>query len=137
MWSLRKLRGLRKVDAAAGSDARCDMARHLARLILLGVYTGTRSRALMQLRWIPSTTGGWVDLDNGIIHRRGQGVAETSKRQPMVKIPARWREADRKFGASYVVHVQGDGMSGGRIVGRDPAHPSPHGGDVADAGWRG
>ena len=110
-------RWLTRTEVAALTLAawRNDMARHLARLILLGVYTGTRSRALMQLRWIPSTTGGWVDLENGIIHRRGQGVAETSKRQPVVKIPApllphltRWREVDRKFGATHVVHFQGE-----------------------------
>lgn len=109
-WLSRK-----EVAALLFAAWRNDHARHLARLILLGVYTGTRSRALMGLRWIPSTKGGWVDLENGVIHRRGQGVAETRKRQPVMKIPAallphleRWREADRKLGVTHVVHFQGE-----------------------------
>ena len=69
---------------------------------------------MMHLRWIPSTAGGWVDLDAGVIHRRGQGVAESKKRQPVMKIPApllphlkRWRDADRKASVTYVIHFQG------------------------------
>lgn len=108
----------RDVAALLRAAWRNDLARHLARLILIGVYTGTRSGAMMQLRWVPSTAGGWADLENGVIHRRGQGVAETSKRQPVLPIPTklvphlkRWRDADRKLGYIHVVHFQGESVT--------------------------
>lgn len=74
---------------------------HVARIILIGVYTGTRSGAMLDLSWYPSTVGGWVDLDNGILHRRGDLEGETTKRRPSVPIHdrllphlRRWRTLD-------------------------------------------
>lgn len=63
--------------------------RHLARFVLIGLYTGTRSGAVKALRWMPNTTGGWVDLDRGVMHRRGSEEAETSKRRPPVRLGRR------------------------------------------------
>jgi hypothetical protein len=37
---------------------------------MIGLYSGTRIDAMLRLRWLPSPEGGWVDVDNGIIHRR-------------------------------------------------------------------
>jgi integrase len=34
--------------------------RHMVRMILLGVYTGSRPGALLKLRWLPSIEGGWL-----------------------------------------------------------------------------
>lgn len=62
---------------------------HLARFILIGLYTGTRSGAIMGLRWMPNTTGGWVDFDRQILHRRGRNVGETKKRQPQMRVNPR------------------------------------------------
>lgn len=74
---------------------------HLSRFILIGLYTGTRSGAICSLSWLPSTATGWVDLDQGVLHRSGSGQRETKKRQPPVKLPARliahmrrWRRHD-------------------------------------------
>lgn len=85
-------------------------AKHLARYILTAVYTGTRSDAIMRLRFMPNTAGGWVDTETGTMHRRGIGVAETKKRQPIIPIPRpllahlkRWKQN----GARYVVEVDG------------------------------
>lgn len=41
--------------------------RHLARFILIGLYTGTRHDAMLRLQWMPNTTGGWFDLEAGIL----------------------------------------------------------------------
>lgn len=65
------------------------MCSHAARFILLGLYTGTRHAAILGVRWIPSTDSGWVDLERGVLHRRGGGVTETSKRQPPVRLGRR------------------------------------------------
>lgn len=63
--------------------------RHAARFILLGIYTGTRSGAMLAIQWLPNTAGGWVDLDRGVIHRRGQGEVESKKRKPPARLGKR------------------------------------------------
>ena len=63
--------------------------RHVARFILLGLYTGTRHDAILRLRWLPSVDAGWIDLDAGLIYRRGAGESESSKRRPPVPISPR------------------------------------------------
>jgi integrase len=54
---------------------------HLARFILVGLYTGTRHEAILQLRWHANTWGGWIDLERGVLYRRGHGDLETNKRR--------------------------------------------------------
>ena len=85
-------------------------SRHLARFILVALYTGTRSRAILGLRFMPHTSGGWVDTESGLMYRRGTGEAETKKRTPTVPIPrsllAHMRRWERN-GARYVVEVDG------------------------------
>lgn len=93
---------------------------HTARFILLGLYTGTRHGALLGLQWMPNTLGGWVDLERGVMHRRGQGVTESKKRQPPTKLNKRlmahlrrWRRIDaaardrasRAAGQSVATHL--------------------------------
>lgn len=96
---------------AARRIPRC---QHVVRLILIGVYSGTRPGATMALRWIPSTTGGWIDLDSETLHRRAIGKKQTKKLQPPVRIHRRllphlrrWREADMAKGITNVVHYFG------------------------------
>jgi len=54
---------------------------HVARQLLIGVYTGTRPGAILKLMWMPSPIGGWFDLDAGVLHRRGMEARRTKKRQ--------------------------------------------------------
>lgn len=85
-------------------------SRHLARFILIAVYTGTRSDALLRLRYMPNTEGGWVDTEAGMLHRRGIGEAETTKRRPPVPIPRHLLAHLRRWercGNRYVVEVGG------------------------------
>lgn len=93
-----------------------EAARALQRFILLGIYTGTRSGALRRLGWLPNTLGGHIDVDAGVIHRRGDDEDETKKRRPTVRIPerlagflARWRKQDMggKKPIAYVIHYRG------------------------------
>jgi integrase len=88
---------------------------HLSRFILIGLYTGTRSRALLGLSWLPSTHTGWVDLNAEIIYRRGDEQRKTNKQQTPHPIPSRllphlrrWHRADSKFGIKHVTHYQGE-----------------------------
>ena len=72
---------------------------HVARFILIALGTGTRHDASLNLRWGVNSAGGWVDLDAGLVYRRGEGQAETRKRRTPVpmsrKLTAharRWRQ---------------------------------------------
>jgi integrase len=62
--------------------------RHLARFILLGLYTGTRHDAILRLQWMPNTIGGWIDLKAGVLYRRPIGAVERGKRRPPASHPA-------------------------------------------------
>jgi integrase len=89
-------------------------SRHVARLLLIGVYSGTRPGAILKLKWMPSPAGGWFDLDNGVLHRRGLGARQSKKRAPPARIHARllphlfrWRDHDLARGIVNVIHYQG------------------------------
>jgi len=97
--------------------------RHIVRLLFIGVYTGTRLSAILGLQWMPNTTGGWIDLERGVIHRKAMGerVAH-NKRKTAVKIAPRllrllkaWKREDTGQNEDglpvclrYVVHFGGE-----------------------------
>ncbi|MCH9751085.1 MAG: site-specific integrase [Alphaproteobacteria bacterium] len=96
---------------AARRRHRC---RHITRLLLIGIYTGTRPGATRVLQWRPSTTGGWFDLDSETLHRRAIGKKKSKKLAPPARIHARllphlkrWRAADLAQGIPYVIHYYG------------------------------
>lgn len=71
---------------------------HVARFILIGLYTGTRHESILRMRWGVNSDGGWFDLQTGIMHRRGEGQRDTKKRRTPAPIPGnllphlhRWR----------------------------------------------
>jgi integrase len=64
-------------------------SHHVARFILIGLYTGTRHEANLSMRWGVNSKGGWFDLDRGVMYRRGEGQVETNKRRVPAPIPDR------------------------------------------------
>jgi integrase len=64
-------------------------AHHVARFILVGLYTGTRAGAICGAALMPTVGRGYVDLDAGVFYRRAIGSRETKKRQPPVRLPPR------------------------------------------------
>jgi len=91
--------------------------RHVARFILISIYTGTRSQSILGLRWVASTTNGWFDLDATRLYRRGTSQLETKKRQPVARIHRRllphlrrWQRQDKSLGIAAVVHYQGQAV---------------------------
>lgn len=68
---------------------RFKISRHVARFILIGIYTGTRHDAILRLRWKRNPSGGHIDLSAGVLYRRPDGAVETAKRRPPVPLPAR------------------------------------------------
>jgi integrase len=63
--------------------------RHLARFILIGLYTGTRAAAIASASPLQSLGRSYVDLDRGIYFRLARVARETNKRQPPAPIPPR------------------------------------------------
>jgi integrase len=81
---------------------------HLARLILLGLHTGSRLNVMLQLRW------DWIDFARGVMLRRQPGTVESKqKKTPPVRLGRRilahlrrWRRLDSPR-CPYVVHYDG------------------------------
>ena len=97
--------------AALIRAARQRGSHHLARYILIGLYTGTRKSAALSLQWIPNFTGGHVDLEAGRMYRKSAVAVESNKRRPSIKMPRRllahmkcWRADTRQF----VIEWRGD-----------------------------
>lgn len=63
--------------------------RHVARFILIALYTGTRHQAITDLGWYESDDTGWLDPLKGIIHRAGRAERKTRKRRDASRIPDR------------------------------------------------
>lgn len=63
--------------------------RHLARFILIGLYTGSRAAAIAAASPHKGAGRSYVDLDEGIFYRLPEGEAESNKRRPPVPIPPR------------------------------------------------
>lgn len=81
---------------------------HLKRFILIALHTGSRAGVMFALRW------DWIDLDRGIMRRRGPGEADkANKRRPPVKLRRslvaflrRWKRLDGDASA-FVVNFGG------------------------------
>lgn len=63
--------------------------RHVARFVLIGLYTGSRAATIAVSSPHQAEGRGWVDLDRGIYYRKPTGKAATNKRQPPVVLPPR------------------------------------------------
>lgn len=83
-------------------------SQHLARFILIGLYTGTRKDAILRMGFEPNTVGGWFDLDRGIMFRMGGHERSTNKRRTPAPIPrqlkahlARWKASGCQWAVEY------------------------------------
>lgn len=106
-----KERWLEKEEAVRLLNAcRHPKRRHLARFILIGLYTGSRADNILGLQWRRNCQGGWIDLEAGLLYRTAEGEAGSKKRRPTAKLPRqltgharRWR----RDGQQWVVHYEG------------------------------
>jgi integrase len=87
--------------------------RHLARFILIALYTGTRAGAIAKASPNKGDGRSFVDLDRGVFYRLPEGTRPSRKRQPPAPIPGRllahmrrWR--DRKVIADHFVEWNGN-----------------------------
>jgi integrase len=117
-WRYREVQrthcGVRKGQPVA-TDKR--PLRHLARFILIGLYTGTRAGAIASASPFRGEGRSFVDLERGVFYRLAQGRKATKKRQPPAPIPQRllahlrrWAKADMGK-QTYFVEWAGEPVS--------------------------
>jgi integrase len=86
--------------------------RHVAKFILIGLYTGTRAASIASASIHKAPGKAYVDLDEGLYYRKRIGHKETNKRQPTMPIPDRLlahmrRWVDKGIVASHFVEWHG------------------------------
>jgi integrase len=91
-------------DRGLTANARSVINYPLARFILTGLRTGTRKERSLRLQFVQNLQGGWVDLNNGILHRKAPGERDTTKRAPPMALPGglwsmmrRWKRLNARF----------------------------------------
>lgn len=85
-------------------------SKHIARFILIGLYTGTRKDAILRMGFASNTVGGWFDLDRGIMHRRGNDERQTKKRRTPAPIPRQLLSHLKRWnagGSTWAVEYEG------------------------------
>lgn len=80
-WRARQKMGEGITDRSVG--------RHVARFILVGLYTGTRHAAICSAAFTPAIGRGHINIDSGVFYRRRQGSKQTKKRQTPARLPDR------------------------------------------------
>lgn len=112
--------------------------RHVARFILVALYTRTRAGAVCSASFTQATHTGWIDLDHGVFHRRPKGERETKKRKPPVRLPdrllghlRRWQRNGQRYAVEWLGRPIDTGVEKAFARARRPAwrtsHPIPCG----------
>ena len=104
-----------------GQESDRRTGRHIARFILVGLYTGTRSAAICGAAVRPTENKGCVDLDSGVFYRKANGERETKNRQPSVRLPDRLLAHIRRW-ASTPLDIKTKGRGKSQNVGRMISH---------------
>lgn len=81
--------------------------KHIARFIIVGLYTGRRASAICEAALEPATDRGWIDLKHGIFYPRPRRK-ESKKRQPKIVLPRRllghlrrWKKAGQRYAVEW------------------------------------
>jgi integrase len=96
----------REVQKGKATDRRS--RQHVAKFILVALYTGTRASAVCGAALGPMAGRGWIDFDRGVFYRRPAGRPETKKRTPPVPLPPgllahlrRWKHHGQRFAVEW------------------------------------
>jgi integrase len=104
LWAAWRYREIQK-GKPTGRRSR----QHIARFILLALYTGTRAGAVCGAALQPTVGRGWIDVARGVFYRRPEGERETKKRKPPVPLPPelhghlrRWKRRGQRFAVEWL-----------------------------------
>jgi integrase len=99
-WSYREIQKGRPTDRRS--------RRHVAKFMLVALYTGTRASAVCGAALEPTPGCGWIDVERGVFYRRPARRLETKKRQPPVPLPPgllahlrRWKRHGQTFAVEW------------------------------------
>ena len=88
----------------AGEAGTRHTRRHIARFILVALYTGSRASVVTQASFLPEIGRPYIDLDRGVFYRRPPATTETRKRRPAIPLPTellahlrRWHRAGQRY----------------------------------------
>lgn len=112
LWAAWRMRQ----RSSVGGESVRRTGQHVARFILVALYTGTRAGAVCNASFTSDPTRGYIDLERGVFYRRASVQRETKKRQPPVRLPARLLTHLRRWqaqGQRSVVEWHGDAV--GRV----------------------
>jgi integrase len=89
-WRYRDTRTIRHGRNAGQMTATgAHSLRHIARFLLIGIYTGSRAGAITSASIRKAPGKSFVDLETGLFHRLAIGKRRTKKRQPIAPLPPR------------------------------------------------
>ena len=108
IWAAWRYREVQK-----GKETERRSRRHVARFILVALYTGTRAGAVCGAALEPTPGAGWINLETGVFYRRPKGEKESKKRKPPVRLSSRllahlrrWHR--KKLAIRYAVEWNGE-----------------------------
>lgn len=82
--------------------------KHIARFILISIYTGTRPEAVINLAMRgPCDHNGWFDLDAGILYRIGTEERVTRKKRTPAKMPRQLLAHTRRWRTDWAIEWRG------------------------------
>lgn len=79
----------RMTQSWKGQESDRRTGQHLARFILVALYTGTRAGPVASAAIRPTVGKPYIDLEAGLFYRKPPGARQTKKRQPPVPLPDR------------------------------------------------
>lgn len=98
----------RTANGRSGEGDSWHMRRHLARFILLAVYTGSRKQDVLNASFVRHPDHGFVDLERGVWTRKASSRTATNKRQTTIPLPSnllahlkRWRRSGQTFAVEF------------------------------------
>jgi integrase len=96
----------REIQKGKRTDRRS--RQHIAKFILVALYTGTRAGAVCGAALQQTVGRGWIDVERGVFYRRPPRRLETKKRQPPVPLPPgllahlrRWERNGQRFAVEW------------------------------------
>ncbi len=90
-WTMKEVQK-RTHDGEPSDDktaTRKRTGKHIARFMLVGVYTGTRHNAICGASFSEQPDRGWIDMEKGVFNRHRVGRKLTKKLQTPARLPSR------------------------------------------------